>query len=199
MPKPKPHPPKKRRGSCKEDRAMAVNYVETHQPTWVIVAPPCTAFSQLQAFFGPKMDPENIAALNCEGKRHLHCVINSYKLQIENKRHFLHEHPAGAKSWQDVQIQALLRQRNVNVLTSDQCMYGLMTRVENGEPVHAKKPTKWASSSPRMSAQPTTRCSKQHDHQLLVGGRATNAAFYTPELITDILRGMRDTAVAAYK
>ena len=35
-------------------------------------------------------------------------------------------------------------------------------------------------------------------HQHLVGGRAANAAFYPPELITKILRGMRDTAGAGH-
>ena len=96
-------------------------------------------------------------------------------------------------------MQALLRQKNVDVAISDQCMYGLMTHGKNGDLVHAKKPTKWASSSPQMLARLRTRCDKTHDHQHLMGGRAKDAAFYPPELITEILRGMRDTADAAYQ
>ena len=96
-------------------------------------------------------------------------------------------------------MQALLRQKNVDVVTSDQCMYGLMTRGKNGDLVHAKKPTKWASSSPQMLARLQTRCDKSHDHQHLMGGRAKDAAYYSPELITEILRGMRDTADVAYR
>ena len=46
----------------KADRAMAVNYVKTHRPTWVIGSPPCTAFSQLQAINYSKMDPEKVKA-----------------------------------------------------------------------------------------------------------------------------------------
>ena len=45
-----------------------------------------------------------------------------------------------------------------------------------------------------MLARLSTRCSKDHDHQHLLGGRAANAAYYAPELITEILRGIRDTA-----
>ena len=139
--------------SRKADRVMAVNYVKTHRPTWIVGSPPCTAFSQLQAINYAKMDPEKVAARIREGKKHLHFVISLYKLQLDNKRHFLHEHPAGATSWRDVQMQALLRQKNVDVVTSDQCMYGLMTRGKNGDLVHAKKLTKWAASSPQMLAR----------------------------------------------
>mgnify|MGYP000240934690 CR=1 FL=1 len=35
-------------------------------------------------------------------------------------------------------------------------------------------------------------------HQHLIGGGAANAAFYAPELITKILRGMGDTADAGF-
>ena len=84
--------------SRKADRVMAVNYVKTHRPTWIVGSPPCTAFSQLQAINYAKMDPEKVAARIREGKKHLHFVISLYKLQLDNKRHFLHEHPAGATS-----------------------------------------------------------------------------------------------------
>ena len=47
-----------------------------------------------------------------------------------------------------------------------------------------------SSMSPRLS----TRFSKTHAHQHLVGGRAKNAENYPIELIVEILRGMRDTA-----
>ena len=58
----------------------------------------------------------------------------------------------------------------------------------------AKKPTKWASSSPHMLKRLSRRCQKDHVHQHLVGGRAKAAEDYPLELITDILRGIRNTA-----
>ena len=177
---------------------MAVIYVKEHKPTWVKGSPPCTPFSQLQALNYPKTDPNQVAKILRDGRRHLHFVIRLCKLQLESKRHFLHEQPAGATSWQDFQMRALLRQHGVQVVTSDQCMYGLVTRGANGELAHAKKPTKWASSSPHMMARLRTRCDKSHPHQRLVGGRAKDAAYYPPDLITEILRGIRDTADAEH-
>ena len=43
------------------------------------------------------------------------------------------------------------------------------------------------------------RCSKTHEHQHLMGGRAAAAAYYPLGLITAILRGMRSTADAEFK
>ena len=89
----------------------------------------------------------------------------------------------------------LLRIRDVKCVTSDECQYGLLTPVTQGNMVPAKKQTKWASSSPQMLDRLNKRCTKDHRHRHLVGGRARNAAFYTPELIT---RGMRDTEDAEH-
>ena len=58
----------------------------------------------------------------------------------------------------------------------------------------AKKPTRWASSSPQMLKRLSRRCSKTHVHQHLVGGRAKACEHYPIELITGILKGIRDTA-----
>ena len=83
-------------------------------------------------------------------------------------------------------------------VVSDQCQYGLLTPGPDGTPMPAKKATRWASSSPSVLARLSSRCKSDHEHQHLIGGREANAAFYPPELITDILRGMRDTADAEY-
>ena len=50
-----------------------------------------------------------------------------------------------------------------------------------------------------MAARLSTRCSKDHQHQQLVGGRAAAAAFYPLKLIKAMLLGMRDTANAESK
>ena len=90
----------------------------------------------------------------------------------------------------------LLRQKGVECVVSDQCQYGLTTPGPDGVLLPAKKPTRWASSSPSMLSRLSRRCNNDHVHQHLIGGRAAAAAYYAPELITEILRGMRDTADA---
>ena len=126
--------------------------------------------------------------------RHLRFVIGLYGIQISNGRHFLHEHPETAASWYDPAMVALLAMPKVSSVVSDQCEYGLLTPGPGGVPMPAKKPTRWASSSPQMLKRLSKRCSRDHDHQQLVGGRAKACENYSPELITEILRGIRDTA-----
>ena len=126
--------------------------------------------------------------------RHLRFVIGLYKIQLDGGRHFLHEHPETATSWNDPSMNKLLKEKRVSTTVSDQCEYGLLTPGPEGAPIAAKKPTKWMSSSPHMLKRLSKRCSKNHVHQQLVGGRAKDAENYPLELITQILRGIRDTA-----
>ena len=58
----------------------------------------------------------------------------------------------------------------------------------------AKKPTRWMSSSTHMLKRLSRRCTGEHAHQQLVGGRAKAAEDYSLDLISEILRGMRDTS-----
>ena len=177
------------------DRKLARSMVEELKPTWVVGSPPCTFFSSWnQGINHRKMDPDRVEALRKEAVMHLHFVIGIYKLQLDGGRHFLHEHPAGATSWADEWMQRLMEHPKVSSVVSDQCEYGLLTTNGDGVPTPAKKPTRWMSSSAMMLKRLSRRCSGKHVHQHLVGGRAKAAEDYSVQLVTGILRGMRDTA-----
>ena len=142
------------------------------------------------------MEPEDVEHRLEEGRRHLHFVAGLCKLQMQQGRHFLFEHPEGALSWQDAWIKTLCNDNRTHLVTSDQCEYGLVTHNVQGELVAAKKPAKWLTTSVHMAKRLSTRCSGQHVHEPLLGGRAAQAAFYPMQLVTEILRGIRDTADA---
>ena len=182
------------------DRELARFMIDEQKPTWVIGSPPCTFFNAWnQGINHRRMDPKRVETLRREAVMHLHFVAGLYKLQVDGGRHFLHEHPATATSWSDPWIKRLLQHPKISALVSDQCEYGLLTPDANGVPTPAKKPTRWMCSSPFMLNRLSRRCSGTHVHQHLVGGRAKAAEDYSIELITDIIRGMRDTADAEEK
>ena len=81
----------------------------------------------------------------------------------------------------------------VRTAVADQCMYGLITHTADGHRLPARKTTMFATRSPQMTQRLSMRCETSHRHQPLLGGRAADAAFYPLVLITEILRGMRDT------
>ena len=177
------------------DRRQTRNTIEEEKPTWLIGSPPFTFFSLWnQGLNHRKMDPARVEELRREAIKHLHSVIGLYRLQVDAGRHFLHEHPAGASSWKDPRMERLMEHPKISSVVSDQCEYGLLTPNDDGLPTPAKKPTRWMSSSPHMLKCLSQRCRGNHVHQHLIGGRAKAAQDYSPELMGEILRGMRDTA-----
>ena len=44
-------------------------------------------------------------------------------MQVDSQRYFLHEHPAGATSWQLVCVKELLSHDKVERVNGDQCQY----------------------------------------------------------------------------
>ena len=124
------------------------------------------------------MEPAKVKEIITEGITHLHFMIKLYWKQLNAGTHFVHEHPRSARSWADDVMQELLADERVGTTVSDQCEYGLVTPGPNGEPIPAKKPTQWASSSPRMLARLSKRCTGTHEHQHLEGQRTQGAELY---------------------
>merc|ERR1712026_394131 len=105
-------------------------------------------------------------------------------------RHFLHEHPATASSWQEEIVQKLRHDKRVGEVVGDQCRYGLRTRGLRGEWRPAKKPTRFLSSAAAVLEELSLRCRGTHRHQTLLGNqRAGAAAIYPPGLCRAILAG----------
>ena len=177
----------------KADRKMARDIVDSKSPRWIVGSPPCTAFCQWNIGINKdKMDPVDFIKRKEEGKRHLSFACKMYKRQIDSGNYFVHEHPAGASSWKDPEIQRLRKLPVVFYIKSDQCAFGLTTPGPDGKPMFAKKPTRFLTNSVAMAKMLLRACSKDHEHQQLAGGRCANAAFYPQELVRAFVRGMAE-------
>ena len=84
-----------------EQRAKCLTHVMDQKPQFLIGSPMCTAFSALQGLNKWRMDPAKWDALMEKGLRHMRFAIKLYRLQAEQGRRFLHEHPSSATSWQN--------------------------------------------------------------------------------------------------
>ena len=69
------------------------------------------------------MDPLKREAALKEARVHLEFVVSLYKLQIDEGRYFLHEHPWGAKSWHEPCIKELMKEPSVKVVRGDMCKH----------------------------------------------------------------------------
>ena len=113
----------------KEDRRKAKKYIIEERPLLVIGSPVCTPFSALQRWNWGRTregDRKLRQALE-EATRYMEFVAELYAIQDANGRYYFHENPAQATSWQLACIQRVCGLRGAQVVTADQCMFGLRT------------------------------------------------------------------------
>ena len=82
-----------------KQRQKALELVEARRPLLVIGSPMCRMFSvalrrNIRKMGRARYEKELRAAVD-----HLLFCIQIYELQVSSGRYFLHEHPAGARSW----------------------------------------------------------------------------------------------------
>ena len=176
------------------DRMLAREYIDEHKPDWIIGSPPCTSYCEWNRHLNyNKMDPAEVEKKIAKGMKHLSFCIAIDREQLRRGKHFLHEHPQTAVSWQETGVQKMSEMPEVSIVTTDQCMHGLLTKDKNGEKVPARKTTRFMTTSLQMANLLQTRCDKGNLHLPLEGSRCAEAAYYPVKLIRTILLRVRNT------
>ncbi len=114
-----------------QGRKRALDRIRAEEPFLVVGSPPCTMFSSLQNLRADK------GTAAWEKRRRAAEVLlvfaaAVYQLQIQAGRHFLHEHPAGATSWNHPAIAKLRAQPGVDAVGSHMCAFGLEATTARG-------------------------------------------------------------------
>ena len=175
----------------------ALHIVEEQKPYMLVGSPPCTNLCQWRHLNAAKLgwSKEEIQRREDAANVHLMFVYKLYKLQLDQGRYFLHEHPEGAGSWKNPYILDLWNHESVDRVTGDQCQYG--QHDGHGNPV--KKPTGWLSNSKHVLRALEHRCSGKGGscsrpgggrHAHAEGKVARQAAVYPFKLCEAILTGM---------
>ncbi len=73
------------------------------------------------------MDPQKVARHKAEAAVMLHFAVQIYEVLLKAGRHFLHEHPQSASSWQDARMSKMLAHPRVNTVVAHLCQYGMKT------------------------------------------------------------------------
>ena len=92
------------------DRHKCWEAIKRDEPTLIIGSPPCTLFSGLQElnkfmYRDDRLWMAKYDELLCQAKRHVKFCAEVYEYQRAHGRYFLHEHPAGAGSWNDMTVR----------------------------------------------------------------------------------------------
>ena len=168
---------------------------------FVVLSPPCTAFSQLQALWNyPKMAPERVACIWGECMMYLDTAMEVARAHIAQKRYFVFEHPAGASSWGQPVVQEVQAMPSVMCIVVDQCMVGVCTKV-TGTPTRNR--TRLMTNSRWMATQfAGLQCSRDHTHERIQGveggiRRSVWAQVYPPRMVELLVQGIEQTAMAS--
>jgi hypothetical protein len=165
--------------------------IAEERPYLAVGSPPCADFSVLfRGLCAPRMHPEEVKKRRVKAELLLRFSAEIYQSQLARGDHFLHEHPAVADSWSVPCIRRLREDPRVGEVTAHQCMFGQTTSAADGTARPARKATRFLSSAPCILDELGVKCSGDHEHQHLIGGRAAQAAVYPPELCRAILRGL---------
>lgn len=132
-----------------QGRRECMDKLQMHQPLVLLVCPPCTMYSPLQALFNlHKMDPETLAMRWAEAHGHLDFSMFLCKYQRRRRRYFIFEHPQRASSWTRPSVEEEASQPSAQKTTWDQCQTGLRTPDEAQVPI--KKRTTILSNLPAV-------------------------------------------------
>ncbi len=104
-------------------RERARRRIREEKPVILIGSPVCTAWCSWQALNAQRRDPEVVREEMVRARVHLDFVVSLYREQIEGGRLFLHEHPAGATSWEEGCVKDLLSIEGVERVNGDQCQF----------------------------------------------------------------------------
>ena len=89
--------------SLEDDRAELRRVQNREQPELLAGSPPSDDLSSL---LSTRAEPREISKLKTEKiEPQIRACVQSYKLQMEMQKHFVHEHPKGSTSWEMPEVQ----------------------------------------------------------------------------------------------
>ena len=182
-------------------RTKAERMLDEQRPLLLVGSPMCIAFSNIQNLNKAKRDPRIVQAEFDKARVHLQWCCHLYRKQVDRGGYFLHEHPAGATSWKQPEVQEIMEIPSVRRIVADQCQLGQQT--DQGEPL--RKPTGFMSNSQCLLRALNRRCFGKGGlcsrptggrHAECLGKKAQRAAIFQDELCLAILRGFKAQLIA---
>ena len=166
------------------------------QLLFLILTPPCTAFSPLQALWNyPRLSPEQVRKIIDEGMVYWNHALDCCWAQYEQHRFFVLEHPMGASSWQMPRTRELMAADGVWSCVFDMCCFGLQTPI-TGQPMRKRTRILTNSAAIRAALQ-NRRCKPgTHVHRIIEGSEggiklARHAQCWPPALCEALVSAMK--------
>ena len=142
-----------------------------------------------------KRDPKVVEKELQEAKEHMKFCMELYLIQLKGGRCFIHEHPAGATSWNMAETVELMMRPDVGMATFDMCQYG-MVAVKDQVEKPVQKCTRVASNSNEVLKRLRMTCpnkggpGEKHEHIALEGSLTKAAQVYPKQFCKTVCEGV---------
>lgn len=148
-------------------RAAACAEIRKRKPQVLAVSPPCTWFSKMMDVNWKRMDTQKKANGMEIATLLLDFTMLLCRLQLEQGRYFIFEHPYKALSWSRQSVRDVLAHPSVKQSMFDQCQFGLKSKLRC---VPMRKRTTLASNLPAVHVRfHNCLCRGGHKHQVIEG------------------------------
>ena len=139
---------------------------------FVMLSPPCTAFSVLQRLWNNKRrDPAIVQQEQEEGAGYVNHSMDAASEQLRRGRFFCFEHPSSSSAWALPAVRQIRENPEVFTVTFDQCMVGLQSPLY-GKPMR-KRTRLMTNSWAIVNNFRGLMCDKNHgEHQRIQGAEA---------------------------
>lgn len=178
-------------------RDLSIRILDVFLVMFLMLSPPCTAFSRLMHMWNyKKMSPEDAAMMWEGGMCFLEHSMQAAAAQVAGNRYFAFEHPASASSWHQPCVQAVAAMPGVEAVVFDQCMLGLVTKVSH---TPTRKRTRVLTNCPKLALMLSHfKCDRLHKHERIQGAeggvkRSLWAQFYPLPFVKVLVDGAVET------
>ena len=113
-----------------KDQQETIKRLKRDKPILLSISPPCTLYSPLQNL-NPRKGSREWQQRFREAQEMLRFAMVLAKIQVDEGRYFVFEHPAGATSWQQAAVMEVAMMKGVGMTMVDMCAYGLKTRSDD--------------------------------------------------------------------
>ena len=169
-----------------EDQKDVLMYFKLNRPLVAIMGPTCKPFGKL-ANYNYKYHYDTWRASYEEAAPHGRFCGEIALLQDKHRMYFVCENPKDSWLFAEHPWPEVLNRKSTVQVIVDQCTMGLRTK----EGLLAKKPTVLVSNSEiLLSPFKNQRCKGNHEHGLLVGGRAAAAQVWPWNFANRMVEGV---------
>lgn len=193
------------RGKGKVQKLWAL--IKSGKSYCIICSPPCTMYRTLQNLNKKHWTKEQYQDRFDKARAHIRICMQVCRWQWKQKRVFVFEHPAEAKSWSLPEVEDMMNEAGIYVAEFDMCRFGMQARDDNGVLRPVRKSTRMITTSWEVARRLQLRCHNRtvekrqgkatsgakvdkHQHTMFMGGKAKMGQVYPQALCQAVCAGI---------